>query len=152
MVTRLRAGGVSAAVVRGLIAEFGGTADETAGGALLGAFDGPARAIRSAAAIATHSARLGRPVGIGLDAGACQLRGERLTGSIVDRAARIAALAAPGEILATPTVKDLVAGSGLGFDARGDRRIEGTDEPWPLLAVDQGDAETVARPPPTSTD
>jgi class 3 adenylate cyclase len=91
----------------------------TAGDGFLAAFDGPARAIRCAGAIREGTRSLGLEVRCGLHTGECELVGEDLAGIVVHIGARVTALAAPGEVLVSQTVRDLVAGSGLKFAERG---------------------------------
>ena len=105
------------------------------GDGFLAAFDGPARAIRCAQAISAQARALGLPIRAGLHTGECELRGDDLAGIAVHIGARVAGLAAPGEILATGTVRDLVAGSGIEFEDRGEQDLKGVPGPWRLLVV-----------------
>ncbi len=98
---------------------------------LVARFDGPARAVRYAATLARRGARAG------VHTGAVLLRGDEVQGATVDAARRLATLAAPGEVLATRTVTDLVAGSGLRFADRGSADLPGTPGRWQLFAVDR---------------
>lgn len=104
------------------------------GDGMLAAFDGPARAIRCAQALLTQARGLGLELRAGLHTGECEVRGSDLAGIAVHIGARVAALAGPGEILATGTVADLVVGSGLGFAERGTHAFKGAGE-WRVLAV-----------------
>src|SRR5262245_46711276 len=97
------------------LARHRGREIDTAGDGFLAAFDGPARAIRTAAAMRDRAKRIGLEVRAGLHTGECEVIGEKLAGI----GARVAALAGPGEILVSQTVKDLVAGSGVTFTDRG---------------------------------
>jgi class 3 adenylate cyclase/pimeloyl-ACP methyl ester carboxylesterase len=106
------------------------------GDGILATFDGPARAIRCAQAIATSVKSLGIEVRAGLHTGEVELRGEDVTGIGVDIAARVAALAGPGDVFVSSTVKDLVAGSGLRFAERGAHALKGVPDEWRLFAVD----------------
>ena len=72
---------------------------------------------------------------MGLHAGECQMGGAKISGIAVHIGARVAAKAAPGDILVSNTVKDLVAGSGLGFEGRGVHTLKGVPGDWPLYAV-----------------
>ena len=107
---------------------FGGREVKTLGDGSLATFDGPARAIRCGAAIAEAARSIGLEVRIGLHAGEVEVMDDDVGGIAVHIAARVGALAAPGEVLVTSTVKDLVAGSGIPFDrarrdgAQGDPR------------------------------
>jgi class 3 adenylate cyclase/alpha-beta hydrolase superfamily lysophospholipase len=108
---------------------------KTTGDGFLAAFDGPARAIRCAAAIRDATRLLGLEVRAGLHTGECERRGGDLFGLSVHIGARVAALAGPGEVLVSGTVKDLVAGSGLRFEDRGTRVLKGVPGEWRLFAV-----------------
>ena len=106
--------------------------DETG---VLAAFDGPARAIRCAAAITNSADRLGVQVRTGLHTGECDVVGETYSGFAVELAKKIAGLSGDGNILVSRTVKDLVAGSGLEFAEYGQRSFEGIDGNWRLFTV-----------------
>jgi pimeloyl-ACP methyl ester carboxylesterase len=86
---------------------------------LLASFDGPARAIRCASAIAHHAARLGIRVKAGLHIGECELTSGTIRGAAVETARQIALEADTGEVLVSATVRDLVAGSGIQFEPKG---------------------------------
>src|SRR5262249_19227799 len=115
--------------------QFRGTVVNTTGDGFLVAFDGPARAIRCAAAIVGSARSLGMEVRAGLHTGECEVRGDDLAGIAVHIGARIAALAGAGEVLVTSTVRDLVAGSGLAFAARGPHELKGVPGTWHILAA-----------------
>jgi class 3 adenylate cyclase/pimeloyl-ACP methyl ester carboxylesterase len=121
--------------VRRQLDRFGGEAVNTTGDGFLAAFDGPARAIRGAQAIASEAATLGLEVRSGLHTGECELRGGDLAGIAVHIGARVAALAGEGEVLVTSTVRDLVAGSGIEFSDRGHHDLKGVPGSWQLLAA-----------------
>jgi class 3 adenylate cyclase len=108
---------------------------KTTGDGIFAAFDGPARAIRCAASILAQARAFGLDLRAGLHTGECEPRGDDLAGIAVHIGARVAALAAPGEILVTGTVRDLVAGSGIEFGDRGVRDLKGVPGEWRLLAV-----------------
>jgi pimeloyl-ACP methyl ester carboxylesterase/DNA-binding CsgD family transcriptional regulator len=111
--------------------------ERSAGAAIsrdLATFDGPARAIRAATAIVEAGAGYGAEIQAGLHAGECERRGGVVAGFPVEVARAVAALARPGEVLVSGTVKDLVAGSGLHFADRGSERF-GTLGEWPVYAV-----------------
>lgn len=127
--------GAHHAVVRGCLARYRGRELDTAGDGFFAAFDGPVRAIRCAAAIRSAVGDLGLDVRAGLHAGECEVVGEKLGGVAVIVGARVAALAGPGEILASSTVKDLVAGSGIEFEDRGVAALKGLPDEWRLFAV-----------------
>ena len=97
--------------------------------------DGPARAIRCACAIRDSLRDLDLDVRAGLHAGECERDGERVTGIAVHIGARVAAMAGPGEVLVSRTVKDLVAGSGIELDDRGEHELKGVPGDWQLFSV-----------------
>jgi class 3 adenylate cyclase len=123
------------AVVRAQLDRFRGRELDTAGDGFFAAFDGPIRAIRCATAIESAVRDLGLDVRAGLHAGECEVVGEKLGGVAVIVGARVAALAGPGEILVSNTVKDLVAGSGIEFEDRGVATLKGLPDEWRLYAV-----------------
>jgi class 3 adenylate cyclase len=114
---------------------FRGREVDVAGDGLFAVFDGPARAIRCACAIRDTVHSLGLEVRSGLHTGECQVAGSKVTGIAVHTGARIAAAARPQEILVSGTVRDLVAGSGIGFDDRGSHALKGVPGDWRLFAV-----------------
>lgn len=114
---------------------FRGRAVKGTGDGVLAAFDGPGRAIRCAEAICHAVMHLGFRVRAGLHVGECDIRGEDLGGIAVHIASRIADLAAPGEVLVSRTVVDLVAGSGFDFEERDSRELRGVPGSWPLFAA-----------------
>jgi pimeloyl-ACP methyl ester carboxylesterase/class 3 adenylate cyclase len=120
--------------VRGQLARFRGNEIDTAGDGFFASFDGPARAIRCARAVRDAVAELGIEIRAGLHAGECELLDGKVGGIAVHIGARVAAEAAPGEILVSGTVKDLVAGSGIQFEDRGIHTLKGVGE-WHLFAV-----------------
>jgi pimeloyl-ACP methyl ester carboxylesterase len=122
--------------VRRELARFRGREIDTAGDGFLAAFDGPARAVRCAAAVRDQVRGLGLEVRAGLHTGECEVMGPKLGGLAVHIGARIAALAAPSEVLVSSTVRDLVAGSGLRFRDRGRHALKGVPGEWQLFAVD----------------
>jgi pimeloyl-ACP methyl ester carboxylesterase/class 3 adenylate cyclase len=122
-------------VVRRQLVQFRGREVDTAGDGFFATFDGPARAIRCAQSIRDAVAALGLVVRTGLHTGECEVSGEKVAGIAVHIGARVAASAAPGEILVSGTVKDLVAGSGLRFEDRGARELKGIPGEWRLYAV-----------------
>lgn len=123
------------AVVRRELATHRGREIDTAGDGFFAAFDGPARAIRAAAGIRDALAPLEIGVKIGLHAGECERAGSALRGVAVHLGARIGASATAGEILVSSTVRDLVAGSGIGFADAGRHRFKGVPEEWQLYRV-----------------
>lgn len=123
------------AVVRRELSRFRGREIDTAGDGFLATFDGPARAIRCAGAIVDAVTPLGLAIRAGLHTGECEIIGEKLSGIAVHIGARVVALASPGEVLVSRTVKDLVAGSGLRFQERGTHILRGVPGEWHLFAV-----------------
>lgn len=123
------------AIVRRELARFRGREIDTAGDGFLAMFDGPARAIRCARAIAQAVRALGIEIRAGLHTGECEIMGNGIGGLAVHIGARVAALAAASEVLVSSTVKDLVAGSGLQFMERGRRELKGVPGEWTIFAV-----------------
>jgi pimeloyl-ACP methyl ester carboxylesterase len=105
---------------------------------LMATFDGPARAIRCALAICESFARLGSKVSAGLHTGECDVAGERFSGVTVRIGEAVARCARPGEVLLSHTVKDLVAGSGIEFESRGERRFASLHGEWRLFTAKSG--------------
>ena len=122
-------------VARQQLDRFRGREIDVAGDGLFAIFDGPARAIRCACAIRDAVHQLGLEVRAGVHTGECEVTGSRVSGIAVHTGARIAAVAQPQEVLASGTVRDLVAGSGIRFDARGSHALKGVPGDWPLFAV-----------------
>jgi pimeloyl-ACP methyl ester carboxylesterase/class 3 adenylate cyclase len=125
------------AVVRSALTRFRGQEIDTSGDGFFATFDGPARAVRCACAIVAGVKPLGLEVRAGLHTGECELIGDKVGGIAVHTCARVAAKAAPGEVLVSRTVKDLVAGSGLEFADRGVHRLKGIPDVWQIFAVQQ---------------
>jgi class 3 adenylate cyclase len=123
------------ATVRAQLGRFRGKEIDTAGDGFFATFDGPARAISCAWAIRDSLGDLGLDVRAGLHAGECELLDEKVGGIAVHIGARVAARAEPGEVLVSSTVKDLVAGSGIGFQDRGLAELKGVPGEWRLFAV-----------------
>ncbi len=122
-------------VVRRELTRFRGVEMDTAGDGFFARFDGPARAIRSGQAIVEGVSSLGLDVRIGVHAGECELHEEKVAGIAVSVGARVAGLAEPGQVLVSSTVRDLVAGSGLDFEAQGTHELKGVPGEWRLFAV-----------------
>ena len=121
--------------VREQLATFRGREVKTTGDGFLATFDGPARAIRCGHAIADAARQLGVDVRVGLHTGEIELRGEDIGGVAVHIGQRVSALAEPCEVLVSSTVKDLVAGSGIQFDDRGEHELKGVPGMWHLYAA-----------------
>ena len=124
-----------AEAVGSLVAEFRGDAMVARGDSLGASFDGPARAIHCAEAIVAARERSGVRCRAGLHTGECELHGGQLRGVAVDMAAEILARAAPGEVLVSRTVADLVAGARIGFVDRGSHGLAAVGDSWQLLAI-----------------
>jgi class 3 adenylate cyclase len=118
--------------VRALIERFRGREVDTAGDGFYATFDGPARAIRCAQAIVAEVKPLGIEVRAGLHTGECEVIDGKVGGMAVNIGARVGAAAEPSEVLVSQTVKDLVVGSGLEFEDRGEHELKGVDGPWRL--------------------
>jgi DNA-binding NarL/FixJ family response regulator len=123
------------AVTRRALARHGGREVKTTGDGFLALFDGPARAIRCAMAIRQELRAEGVEVRIGLHCGEVELRGDDVGGIAVHLGARVVATASPGEVVVSSTVRDLVAGSGIGFVDRGEHDLKGVPDRWHLYAV-----------------
>jgi class 3 adenylate cyclase len=123
------------AAVRRELSKFRGEELDTAGDGFFATFDGPARAIRAAEAIVANVRELGVEVRAGVHTGECALHEGKVAGIAVSLGARVAGTAGPGEVLVSSTVKDLVAGSGIEFDDRGDHELKGVQGTWRLYAV-----------------
>jgi class 3 adenylate cyclase len=121
--------------VRQALDRFRGREIKSTGDGFLATFDGPARAVRCAHSIRQAVAAQGIAVRSGLHSGEIELRGADIAGIAVHIAARICGLAAPGEVLASGTVRDLVAGSGIDFEERGTRRLKGVPGEWRVVAA-----------------
>jgi pimeloyl-ACP methyl ester carboxylesterase len=121
--------------VRRELARFRGRELDTAGDGFFASFDGPARALRCAVAIRQTVDDLGLELRIGIHTGECEEVDGKFGGIAVVTGARIAGLCAPGEILASATVRDLVAGSGIRFEERGEHELRGLPDRRQIYAV-----------------
>jgi DNA-binding NarL/FixJ family response regulator len=122
-------------LIRRLLAAHGGQEINTTGDGFLALFDAPARAIRCAVAIRDQLGALGIEVRIGLHSGEVELRGNDVGGIAVHIGARVTASASAGDVVVSSTVRDLVAGSGIGFLDRGGHDLKGVPGHWQLFAV-----------------
>jgi class 3 adenylate cyclase len=122
-------------IVREQLRIFRGREINTTGDGFVASFDGPARAIRCGQAIIDATRILNIELRVGLHTGECEVRGDDLGGLAVHIAARLGALAEPGEVLVSSTVKDLVVGSGIEFEDRGDHELKGVPGSWRLFRV-----------------
>ncbi len=118
--------------VRSQLSGFRGREIYTVGDGFLATFDGPARAVRCAHAIGDSVQELGLVIRAGCHTGEIELSRSDVGGIAVHIGARVAALAGPGEVLVSSTVKDLVAGSGLAFEERGEHELKGIPDRWHL--------------------
>jgi uncharacterized protein (TIGR00369 family) len=123
------------AIVREQLRRYRGREVDIAGDGFLVAFDGAARAVRCATAIRDHVRRLGLEVRSGVHAGECEESAGKLVGIAVHIGSRVVAIAQPGEVLVSRTVRDLVAGSGIEFVDRGDHTLKGIAGEWHLYAA-----------------
>jgi class 3 adenylate cyclase len=128
-------------LVRRQLTRFRGVEVDTAGDGFFASFDGPARAIRCACAIVESMPELGLEVRAGLHAGECELANGKVAGIAVHTGARVASLAQPEDVLVSSTVKDLVAGSEIGFEDRGSHELKGIPGKWRLYAVSRALSE-----------
>jgi class 3 adenylate cyclase len=138
-----------------LTERFGGTVVKSTGDGHLTTFDGPTQAIRCADALRDHAETLGIQIRAGIHTGECELLDADIGGIAVHIAARICGHAGAGDILVSRTVRDLVVGSGAGFEDRGTVALRGVPGSWQLLAVDphgaragSAEAELASTPTP----
>jgi class 3 adenylate cyclase len=121
--------------IRGLLARYRGREVDTAGDGFFATFDGPARAVRCAQRIVEAVRSLDLEVRAGLHTGECETIDGKVGGLGVVIGARIGGIARPSEVLVSSTVKDLVAGSGLAFEDRGEHQLKGVPDRWRLYRV-----------------
>lgn len=141
-------------VVRSLLREQRGREIKTLGDGFLATFDGPGRAVEFARLLGPELEALDLGVRIGVHTGDCDVTLDDVRGMAVNIAARVCGLAGSGEVLVTSTVRDLVAGSGVGLHDRGRHALKGVPGEWQLAAVGRVGAEATADPAallPTST-
>jgi uncharacterized protein (TIGR00369 family) len=124
-------------LVRRKVDQFRGREVKTTGDGFLCTFDAPTRAVQCAQAIRDGVRRLGLEVYIGIHTGECEVSDGDLAGLAVHVASRLESAAAPGEILVSATVRDLVAGSGISLADRGPHQLKGLDGSWTLFAVEE---------------
>jgi pimeloyl-ACP methyl ester carboxylesterase/class 3 adenylate cyclase len=142
-------------VTADLAERFGGTVVKSTGDGHLATFDGPTQAIRCAEALRADAESLGIQIRAGIHTGECELLDTDVGGIAVHIAARILGQAGAGEILVSRTVRDLVVGSGTGFQDRGSVELRGVPGTWQLLAVERhgaragsAEAELASMPTP----
>ena len=124
--------------VRRELTRFRGREVDTAGDGFLATFDGPARAIRCALAVARTRAPSASKCAPGVHTGECELLGGKVPGSLFTPARGLQRSRTAGEILVSQTVKDLVAGSGIEFHERGDHEFKGVPGRWRVYAAADG--------------
>jgi class 3 adenylate cyclase len=122
-------------LVRRKLDYWSGREIKTTGDGFLATFDGPARAIQCAKAIAYDVNSLGVAIRAGLHTGECEVRGDDVAGMAVHIGARVGSLAGPGEVLVSSTVKDLVVGSGIDFADHGEHELKGVPGGWRVYRV-----------------
>jgi class 3 adenylate cyclase len=123
------------AIVRTELLRFRGCEVSTAGDGFIATFDGPARAIRCACSIRDRIRSLGLEIRAGVHTGEIEQTGNDIAGLAVHIGARVGAFAAPGEVLVSHTVRDLVAGAGIDFIERGQQTLKGVPGEWQLFAA-----------------
>jgi class 3 adenylate cyclase/alpha-beta hydrolase superfamily lysophospholipase len=123
------------AVVRSELVRYRGREVKTTGDGFLATFDGPARAIRCGCAIRDVLRGIDLEIRAGLHTGEIETRGDDIAGIAVVIGQRVSSLAGAGEVMVSSTVKDLVAGSGLRFEERGQHELKGVPGSWQLFAV-----------------
>ena len=121
--------------VRSILARFRGREVDVAGDGFLAVFDGPARAVRCGLAICEDARALGLDVRVGVHTGEVELDGSAVRGIAVHIGSRVAGIAGAGEVLVSSTVRDLVAGSGLVFESRGQHELKGVQGAWHVHAA-----------------
>ncbi len=122
-------------MVRRQLDRFAGHEVKVVGDGFLATFDGPARAVRCAIAIRDGARDLGLEIRAGLHVGEIEMLPDDIGGLAVHIGARVSALAGPGEVLTSSTIKDLVVGSGIEFEERGSHELKGVPGEWRLYAV-----------------
>jgi class 3 adenylate cyclase len=122
-------------IVRRQLERFGGREIKVVGDGFLATFDGPARAVRCAAAIRDEVRELGLEIRAGLHVGEVEILPDDIAGLAVHIGARVSALAGASQILVSSTIKDLVVGSDLGFDDQGSHELKGVPGTWRLFAL-----------------
>jgi class 3 adenylate cyclase len=134
------------ALVRRQLKQHGGHEVDTAGDGFLATFSSPAAGVRCAFAIVKAVREIGLEIRAGLHIGEAELTGEKVSGIAVTTAARVSAVAGPGQVLVTSTIVQLVAGSGLEFSGVGTRELKGVPGPWELFALTAVDEQPIGEP------
>ena len=122
-------------IAKGIIGRFRGTYINSTGDGLLATFDGPARGVKCAQALVEALKPLGIEIRAGLHTGEIEYGGHDLVGVGVHIGARVGAMAGTSEVWVSSTVKDLVAGSGLVFEDRGEHELKGVPEKWRIYSA-----------------
>lgn len=122
-------------LVRMELRRFNGVEVNTTGDGFLAAFQGPTKAIQCADAILKQAGKIGIAIRTALHTGECERREDDLSGIAVHLASRLLGLAGANEIIASQTVKDLVVGSGIAFDPRGEAELRGVPGTWQIFAA-----------------
>jgi class 3 adenylate cyclase len=117
------------------VAKVRGELVTTTGDGVLAIFDGPGRGVHAATALRDTVAGLGLQLRVGVHTAEIERRGADVVGLGVHVASRVASAATPGEVWVSRTVRDLVAGTGIELEPRGEHVLKGVDEPWALYAV-----------------
>jgi class 3 adenylate cyclase len=125
------------ALVRVQLERFGGREVVTTGDGFFASFPSPMQAVRCALAATDAVDALGVQIRAGVHTGEVEVRGEDLGGLAVHIAARVSAAADPGEVFVSSTVKDLLAGTDLAFEDRGEHELKGVPGAWRLFAAEQ---------------
>jgi class 3 adenylate cyclase len=123
--------------VERLLSRHDGVLVKNTGDGILARFAAPARAVQCASSMMGTAEDFGISLRAGLHAGEVELRGDDIGGLAVHIASRVSAMAGPGEVLVTGTVRDLVVGSGIAFDDRGRHNLKGVPDEWQVLAVER---------------
>jgi class 3 adenylate cyclase len=123
------------AIVRAMLTRYRGVEVDTAGDGFFATFDGPARAVRCAQAVVQAVRPLGIEVRAGVHTGEVETIAGKAGGIAVTIGARVGAAASASEVLVSQTVKDLTAGSGLGFEEAGEHGLKGVPDRWRLYRV-----------------
>jgi len=131
-------------VVRRELAIFRGHEIETAGDGFLAIFEVPAQAIRCASAISDAMSNLGIQIRAGLHAGECEWFENSIAGIAVHIGARVVAMAGPGEVLVSSTVRELVLGSGIRFVEHGTHCLKGVPGEWRLFLARETQAAVLS--------
>lgn len=121
--------------IRAQLGRFRGREVDTAGDGFLATFDGPIRAVRCAIAASDAVRDLGIQIRAGLHTGEVELDGDKVRGIAVHIGSHIAGLAGPSEVLVSSTVKDLIAGSAVAFEDRGEHELKGVPGTWRIHEV-----------------